>query len=85
LVIAAVIDVTGLVITSVTPTLMVPPLVTVLVLVVCANADPQVREKMATAIPKQKKRGDAVGFISRDRDVNSCGTTQETPILMILL
>jgi hypothetical protein len=83
LVIAAVIEVTGLVITSVTPTLMVPPLVTVLVLVVCANADPQVSEKMAKAIPKQKTRGDAVGCISGDSDVNFCGTTQETLILII--
>jgi hypothetical protein len=55
LVIAAVIDVTGLVMTSVTLTLMVPPLFTVLVLVVCANADPQVKEMMATAIRKLRK------------------------------
>jgi hypothetical protein len=34
---------------------MVPPLFTVLVLVVCANPDPQMKEKMATAIRKLRE------------------------------
>jgi hypothetical protein len=78
-------EVTGLVIITVSPGRIVPPLVTVLVLVVCANADPQVKEKMAKAIPRQKTRGDAVGCISGDSDVNFCGTAQENPVFITLL